>query len=862
MQDERAQTSRSLGGRLSKLVRSSIARLRFTKVIRQKAYLANVADDAPLEIISGRLVANEHIRWPGRLQAAEIAERFDEDELLDGRNAVLERHASTMGHLVQPEQRSYRRSRRSRRLANQVTRFRRSLGRHISKHLPQALVSWLSKVRIKNYRTADCSQTVAGFSADQHPNWPPHQPEPLVPERQVNADYHRLYANGDQIGQTADRVLPSKEQLRQRLHLSISSSTSSSTSASASSELSQTVGAPGQHSSFMDSNANSVGFDDDDQDEESDTIHEQSQLRDDDNLGPPVVMRPKLPRSKVINFAQLVNDDLPSELEPSCEQDRKGSFTSSASSSATSASSSSSLGTNSIMVDSHSSGTGNSLLINHRPDHRQRLRKSSLTYIQSAGNLLGDTQPVGPRRAPASYMVSASSRLPTERQAHCAQYANLVSRSTTYNFGFHCAPEQQVHESHQLRSNSVVQKRRSLQFHPLYQQQQAHSHQQFPAMFGSSQSQQLQPDCYSRQLYLADRNQRNQSVSSGESLHRRIISTQSAIDGYLNNHMFPSSTRYDSANRMVRSNTYTFNRLSDMRSQDLYREHSVEPMAAKPQLRRMIKRACVRDTPRSVRLGPTNPPGREHKIRPPLLMVNNHELDTPTADKQVVASPCEAANVEPAQRQRIVLQASTSELMECLSDFLLVRCSKLRNFQPGVAITWLRNVDRTLLVQGWQEIAFINPANVVFLYMLLRELVDENVNSEHELQAIVMTSLYLSYSYMGNEISYPLQPFLCEQDSRSDFWDRVLHIINLMSSYMLKLNADPSFFAEVFSELKNYQFACVKENVSQQDTNYNKSSTSARGQAYQDQQAYHTSRNQHRILRENNDVHHRTYSIS
>ena len=65
---------------------------------------------------------------------------------------------------------------------------------------------------------------------------------------------------------------------------------------------------------------------------------------------------------------------------------------------------------------------------------------------------------------------------------------------------------------------------------------------------------------------------------------------------------------------------------------------------------------------------------------------------------------------------------------------------------------WLRTVDRSLLLQGWQDIAFINPANVVFVYLLVRDCVDSNVVQETELQAIVLACLYLSYSYMGNEI--------------------------------------------------------------------------------------------------------------
>lgn len=102
--------------------------------------------------------------------------------------------------------------------------------------------------------------------------------------------------------------------------------------------------------------------------------------------------------------------------------------------------------------------------------------------------------------------------------------------------------------------------------------------------------------------------------------------------------------------------------------------------------------------------------------------------------------------------------------------------------------------------------AFINPANVVFLYMLLRELVSEDIETETELQAIVLSCLYLSYSYMGNEISYPLKPFLVEQhESRESFWERAIYIINSLSGKMLKINSEPSFFTEIFTELKDCQ---------------------------------------------------------
>lgn len=103
----------------------------------------------------------------------------------------------------------------------------------------------------------------------------------------------------------------------------------------------------------------------------------------------------------------------------------------------------------------------------------------------------------------------------------------------------------------------------------------------------------------------------------------------------------------------------------------------------------------------------------------------------------------------------------------------------------------------------WKDVAFVNPANIVFVYLLVRDLVTENIESEHELQAVVLTCLYLSYSYMGNEISYPLKPFLVDSD-RNRFWGRCVLIIDRLSGDMLRLNSEPAFFTDVFSELKSF----------------------------------------------------------
>jgi len=92
------------------------------------------------------------------------------------------------------------------------------------------------------------------------------------------------------------------------------------------------------------------------------------------------------------------------------------------------------------------------------------------------------------------------------------------------------------------------------------------------------------------------------------------------------------------------------------------------------------------------------------------------------------------------------------------------------------------------------------------------------VSSEKELRAVVLTCLYLSYAYMGNEISYPLKPFLVDgegsslgmsrgdarRDSRERFWARCVRLVEENSSRMLRMNKDPRYFTEVFRDLKAY----------------------------------------------------------
>ncbi|TFJ95165.1 Cyclin-dependent kinase 5 activator 1 [Platysternon megacephalum] len=186
---------------------------------------------------------------------------------------------------------------------------------------------------------------------------------------------------------------------------------------------------------------------------------------------------------------------------------------------------------------------------------------------------------------------------------------------------------------------------------------------------------------------------------------------------------------------------------------------------------------------------------------PPLAPLSAKRIST-TSVSSLKPGACLGGGSSASPR-RVVVQASTSELLKCLGEFLCRRCYRLKHLSPTEPILWLRSVDRSLLLQGWQDQAFITPVNVVFVYLLCREVIDgDSVSSEHNLQAALLTCLYLSYSYMGNEISYPLKPFLVEA-AKDAFWDRCLRIINAMSGKMLRINADPHYFTQVFADLKN-----------------------------------------------------------
>ncbi|XP_035378613.1 cyclin-dependent kinase 5 activator 1-like [Electrophorus electricus] len=151
---------------------------------------------------------------------------------------------------------------------------------------------------------------------------------------------------------------------------------------------------------------------------------------------------------------------------------------------------------------------------------------------------------------------------------------------------------------------------------------------------------------------------------------------------------------------------------------------------------------------------------------------------------------------------RLLMQSSTNELLTCLGVFLCRRCCLLKDLTAVEPVQWLRIVDRYVTLTEWQEQSFLIPSTMVFLYMLCRDIISAEVATKEELQAVLLTCLYVSCSYMCEEISYPAKAFLVEEN-KGAFWARSLDIANRMSGKMLQINNDPQYFWQVFTDLKN-----------------------------------------------------------
>jgi len=161
--------------------------------------------------------------------------------------------------------------------------------------------------------------------------------------------------------------------------------------------------------------------------------------------------------------------------------------------------------------------------------------------------------------------------------------------------------------------------------------------------------------------------------------------------------------------------------------------------------------------------------------------------------------------------------------------------------------------------------SFVNDTSTIFVYALLSHCVDERRHiGVDELRTLVYVCLYLSYTYIGSEISYPLRPFLLgccsvsrpisatqnddknddvdddvdddddedvvinhpcpgsetlhswssiassrdsddvSADCRQRFWACCMSLVERCSWLMLRLNGDSELYARVYRQLTSY----------------------------------------------------------
>lgn len=206
----------------------------------------------------------------------------------------------------------------------------------------------------------------------------------------------------------------------------------------------------------------------------------------------------------------------------------------------------------------------------------------------------------------------------------------------------------------------------------------------------------------------------------------------------------------------------------------------------------------------------TKPKGNENQqkseqVTNAVVVVQAQEVKMPinsTYSEQIVSSQAVAIS---ATKPRVHASSFmiSSDALRCVGNFVRCHCKNLTRFRASEVILWLRGVDRALLLQGWQDQAFLTPPNLVFLFMLLKETLSDKIPNQAQLRAEILTCLYMAYTYNGPEISYPLKPFLIDGDRRA-FWDRCMYITNNLSQKMLLMNREPQFFSELLVELKNY----------------------------------------------------------
>lgn len=99
-----------------------------------------------------------------------------------------------------------------------------------------------------------------------------------------------------------------------------------------------------------------------------------------------------------------------------------------------------------------------------------------------------------------------------------------------------------------------------------------------------------------------------------------------------------------------------------------------------------------------------------------LVRANNTNNNSNVSEKLAPKAQLLPATTQHLVPKKTVIQASTSELLKCLGIYLHSKCYRLKDFQAGDAVMWLRTVDRSLLLQGWQ-VSLLSFFSLLFSYI-------------------------------------------------------------------------------------------------------------------------------------------------
>ncbi|KAI3385859.1 hypothetical protein SNEBB_006469 [Seison nebaliae] len=183
---------------------------------------------------------------------------------------------------------------------------------------------------------------------------------------------------------------------------------------------------------------------------------------------------------------------------------------------------------------------------------------------------------------------------------------------------------------------------------------------------------------------------------------------------------------------------------------------------------------------------------------------------------------------------------SSAHLLRCLGQYMQKQCGKkyasfdisnfefpskstdLKNLKKSFQssdnrgiydklLNWIITADKRLLQQGWQDVPFFSVAsNIVILFAVIRKTIDSMIldnttaKSILSLKAYILACLYITFSYVGAEISYPLRPFCLPQEDRNITWNRILQIALDSSSIQLHLHQSETAFQKTCNELRSF----------------------------------------------------------